>query len=399
MHGIDKNHPSAAWIQSLRQRFRVEAEMDRVLTRKLERRAGPPYKPVSLATMREGLTALLETQLDAPFVIDEVRWLSGGASKLQVAFSLDWEAPLIGRTRTAMVIRMEPAESIVESSRLREFEIIRAVADVVPVPKVYWLDQHGSYFPYPAIVYGFAEGVVKPSGIVANVSGLGINFGPDIRARLAPQFVAHLVALHDFDWRTASLDSLDVPRAGTTEAIDWNLAWWERVWEEDSNRDIPLLRLAAGWLRDNLPVADSISLLHGDYRAGNFLYTEHDVRISAWLDWELGRLGDFHEDVAYVTLPYLTHVAEDGVTVIANGMLPSETFYAAYERASGRVINRKTLQYYHLFHAFRAAVIVLASGYRASRNGKTHQDLLLNWIMGLGYVNLELIRKMLTEVD
>lgn len=397
MQVIDKNRPSAAWIASLRQRFRVETEVDRVLTRKLERRAGPPYAPVSLATMQDSLTTLLKAELDTPFCIDEVRWLSGGASKLQVAFSLDWQAPHGVRTRTAMVIRMEPAESIVESSRLREFEIIRAVADVVPVPKVYWLDQHGSYFPYPAIVYGFAEGVVKPSGIVANVSGLGINFGPDIRQRLAPQFVAHLAALHNFDWRTACLDSLDVPRAGSTEAMDWNLAWWERVWEEDSNRDIPLLRLAAGWLRDNLPVADSISLLHGDYRAGNFLYTEHDVRISAWLDWELGRLGDFHEDVAYVTLPYLTHVAEDGVTIIANGMMPIEAFYTAYEKASGRVINRQTLKYYHLFHAFRAAVIVLASGYRPARNGKTHQDLLLNWIMGLGYVNLELIRKMLNE--
>ena len=398
MLNIDKNRPSPAWIASLRQRFICEAEIDRVLTRKLERRAGPPYVPVSLATMRDCLAALLDTQLAAPFAIHEVRWLSGGASKLQVAFQLDWQAPDIGRTRTAMVIRMEPAESIVESSRLREFEIIGAVADILPVPAVYWLDQDGSFFPYPAIVYGFAAGVVKPSGIVANVSGLGINFGPTLRQQLAPQFVSHLATLHNWDWRQADLNSLDVPRAGSTAAIDWNLSWWERVWEEDSNRDVPLLRLAAGWLRDNLPVADSISLLHGDYRAGNFLYTEHDARISAWLDWELGHLGDFHEDVAYVTLPYLTHLAEDGATVIANGMMPTEAFYAAYEQASGRVIKRRTLQYYHLFHAFRAAVIVLASGYRPTRNGKTHQDLLLNWIMGLGYVNLELIRKMLEEV-
>ena len=248
MLNIDKNHPSAAWIASLRQRFRCEAEIDRVLTRKLERRAGPPYVPVSLATMRDCLAALLVTQLDAPFTIHEVRWLSGGASKLQVAFQLDWMAPGIGRTRTAMVIRMEPAESIVESSRLREFEIIRAVADILPVPTVYWLDQHGSFFPYPAIVYGFAEGVVKPSGILANVSGLGINFGPTLRQRLAPQFVSHLATLHNWDWRQAELNSLDVPRAGCTEAIAWNLSWWERVWEEDSNRDVPLLRLAAGWL-------------------------------------------------------------------------------------------------------------------------------------------------------
>ena len=39
-------------------------------------------------------------------------------------------------------------------------------------------------------------------------------------------------------------------------------------------------------------------------------------------------------------------LAEDGATVIANGMMPPEAFYAAYEQASGRVINRRTLQYY-----------------------------------------------------
>lgn len=398
MISIDKNRPSADWIASLRKRFGCEAEIDRVLTSKLERRAGPAYVPVSLDAMRASLTALLETRLTTPFTIRDVRWLSGGASKLQVAFELEWDAPDVGHTSTAMVIRMQPAESIVESSRLREYQIIRAVGEILPVPSVYWLDQHGGFFPYPTMVYGFAAGVVKPSGILANVSGLGINFGGEIRQRLAPQFVEHLATLHRWDWRHADLSSLDVPRAGSHQAIDWNLAWWERVWEEDSNRDIPLLRLAAGWLRDNLPVADRISLLHGDYRAGNFLYTEHDVRISAWLDWELGHLGDYHQDVAYVTLPYLSHRAEDGVTVIANGMMPTEAFYAAYEQASGLTLNRKTLQYYHLFHAFRAAVIVLASGYRPTRNGKTHQDLLLNWIMGLGYVNLELIRKMLEEV-
>ncbi|MGC4092019.1 MAG: phosphotransferase family protein [Polyangiaceae bacterium] len=210
-----------------------------------------------------------------------------------------------------------------------------------------------------------------------------------------PSSSNHLARLHSWDWRHGGLASLDVPAEGTTQALEWNLGWWNRVWEEDSHRDIPLLRLAAGWLRDHMPTVRKVVLNHGDYRAGNFLYAEDDERITAWLDWELGHLGDYHEDVAYVTLPYLTHVAEDGVTVIANGMLPVDAFYAAYERASGLTLDPETIEYYHIYHAYRAAVIVLATGYRASINGKTHQDLLLNWIMGLGYVNLELIRKML----
>lgn len=152
MLAVDKNHSSPQWIASLRQRYKCEREMDRVLTRKLERRAGPPYTPISLDTMGASLTRLLESELRTPFTIDKLRWLSGGASKLQVAFELDWQAPHSGRCVTQMLVRMEPAESIVESSRIREFQIIKAVADVLPVPTTYWLDGDGAFFPYPAIV-------------------------------------------------------------------------------------------------------------------------------------------------------------------------------------------------------------------------------------------------------
>lgn len=394
---IDKNNPSPEWIADLRQRYKTEAEIDRVLTRKLERRSGPGYSPVSLDTFTASLNALLHAELKDPFEIREVRWLSGGASKLQVAFKLDWNQPGVGRTLTPMVIRMEPAESIVETSRLREFQIIKAVGEILPVPPVYWIDAEAKYFPYPTIIYGFAEGVVKPSGISSNVSGLGINFGPELRKVLGKQFVEQLATLHTWDWSKSDLSSLDVPPLGKRTFAD-HLNWWRRVWEEDCNRDVPLLRFAADWLDENMPAAERLSLIHGDYRAGNFLFTEHDQRISAWLDWELGHLGDFHEDVAYITRPDLSHLAEDGKTVLFSGLMTDEAMYAAYEKASGLTINRKTIAYYHIFHMYRSAVITLASGYRPAVNGKTHQDILLSWISGFGYINLEMLRKMLEEV-
>jgi hypothetical protein len=37
---IDKDHPSSEWIEALRRRYPCEQEVDRVLTRKLARRAG-----------------------------------------------------------------------------------------------------------------------------------------------------------------------------------------------------------------------------------------------------------------------------------------------------------------------------------------------------------------------
>ena len=109
MKGIDKNRPSKEWIASLRQRLPCETELDRILTRKLLRRAGPPYQSVSLDTLIAGVDALLRTELHSDFSISAASWLSGGASKLQMAFSLTWHQPGVGHSTTRMVLRMEPS--------------------------------------------------------------------------------------------------------------------------------------------------------------------------------------------------------------------------------------------------------------------------------------------------
>jgi aminoglycoside phosphotransferase (APT) family kinase protein len=398
MKTIDKSHPTPEWIAQLRQRFPCETEIDRILTRKLKRRAGPPYTPVSLETLVKGTEALLGSELKDGFEITEAKWLSGGASKLQMSFRLKWNQPDVGLTTTLMVLRMEPSESLVETSRLREFQIIKAMEGTIPVPPAFWVDADGSYLPYPAIVYGFAAGVTKPTNVVSNVSGLGTDLGPILRPILAPQFVDCLARIHRFDWSRANLSAFDKPTPGTTEAAEWQLNYWERVLEEDINEDVPLMRMALSWLRNNMPVADHISVIHGDYRTGNFLYTEHDNRISCWLDWEMAHLGDRHEDIAWVHNVTYGHYAEDGKTFLICGMMPETEFCAAYEKASDLPIDRERLRYYKIKNAFQIATIALATPYRVAGGGKSHQDILVAWIMGAAYPILSDLRVLLEEV-
>ncbi|MBL6749513.1 MAG: phosphotransferase family protein [Nevskia sp.] len=397
MLAIDKQNPPREWIESLRRQFPCEREIDRVLQGKLARRGGPGYKPIALATLCSGLQALLRAELREPFEVLEPQWLAGGASKLQMAFKLSWQRPGAGRTVTPMVLRMEPAESIVETSRLREFQLIKAMQGVVPVPEAYWADPLGKYLPYPAIVYGFVDGAAKPKASVSNVTGLGINFGPAARGPLGRQYVEHLAAIHTFDWRGAELSAFDVPQSGA-QSVEWMLNWWARIWREDANEEIPLLRLAEAWLRRNAPPIDRLSLVHGDYRAGNFLYSEDDLRITAWLDWELAWIGDRHADLAYMSLHTLGHYSEDGGTYLQQGLMPMEAFLEAYEKCSGLPVDRAKFRYYRAFHAYRGAIIMIATGYRAARGAKTHQDLLLAWAMGLGYVLLDELREVLEQV-
>jgi aminoglycoside phosphotransferase (APT) family kinase protein len=394
---IDKQNPQLEWIESLRARFPCEAEVDRVLTRKMKRRSGPAYAPVSLETLTEGARQLIASQIDAPFQISEANWLSGGASKLQMRFKLAWNKTGAGETVTDMVLRMEPSESISETSRKGEFETIKALDGIIPVPPTYWVDHDASFLPYPAIIYGFAEGVTKPSKSTSNVTGVGTFFPPEMRAALGGQLIEHCATLHAFDWRTAALETYDVPK-GPYQAVEWQLNHWERVWEEDSNEDVPLMRLAMAWLRKNMPPVDTLSIIHGDFRAGNFLFTEDDLKISVWLDWEFGHLGDRHEDISWTVQPVFGQTAEDGKTLLVGGLTPLDEFYRLYEKASGLTVDPERMRYYGILNSYKAIAITLATGTRTARGSKTHQDILVAWLSGISYMLLDKLTTQLEEV-
>jgi aminoglycoside phosphotransferase (APT) family kinase protein len=116
------------------------------------------------------------------------------------------------------------------------------------------------------------------------------------------------------------------------------------------------------------------SLIHGDYRTGNFLYDEETNQITAWLDWELGHMGDRHEDLAWTMSRTFGIMDEDDKTFLIGGFLPRDEFLAAYEKASGLTINQKTLKFYDIFNTYKSANICLGTGGRvraAARRTRT----------------------------
>ena len=106
--GDPRQEPTPAFIEALRARFPTEREIDRVLTRKMRQRAGAPHVPVTLDQIVGCIEKLLAAKLDGPFAVRDPRWMTGGSSKLQIAFDLDRGGDVI-----PLVLRMSPAESIV----------------------------------------------------------------------------------------------------------------------------------------------------------------------------------------------------------------------------------------------------------------------------------------------
>ena len=393
-----RDHPSPSFIETMQARYPTEREFDLMLTTKQRHRSVPRYPNVELPEMRDRLDAFLRAHLESPFEISRVRWLAGGGSKIQVAFGLDWQDPEQGRAQTEMVVRMEPQESLSATSRRRESELLRAFVGTLPVPRVFWVDADGTWFPEPALIYAFADGVTKPSALVGRPSGVASDFGPRLRPILGEQFVDNLAAMHTFDFAGSELASFDVPRVGSTESALWQLNRARRLWDEDRGHDIPLLEVASSWLQRNLPELDHVSVLHGDYRAGNFLFEEETGRVTAILDWERGYLGDRHRDLAWTALTQFGHYAEDGRTLLVSGLVAREEFFARYEQRSGLPVNPRTLRFYEILNAFQLIASTLGSAHRVVRLGRSHQDVLLAWIEGVVYSIAEDLRVTLTEV-
>jgi len=393
---IEKDRPAADWVAMLRERYPVEPGVDRVLMRKLQRRPGPAYKAQTLDALVAGATALIRAEYAKEFEIGSARWLTGGASKLQLAFVLRWQ-PQGTPIETPMVLRMEPAASVCETSRLREHQLLQVFEPIVPVPKPYWVDADGKYLPYPALIYGFSPGVTKPSRTTSNVSGLGTNLGPQLRSRLAPQFIEQLARIHLHDIRDPRLSAFTVPPSPEMAAL-WAVNWWERVWLEDADEEVPLMRLAAAWMRTHLPQTDRLSIVHADYRTGNFLFDEDTARITAWLDWELGHIGDRHEDLAWSMSRAFGHYQEGGGEFLTCSLMGETEFIERYQAASGLTVDRGKLHFYRILSAYKAIAIVLGAGFRNAHNGKSHQDVLLVWLMGLSASLLDELRTLLDEV-
>ena len=115
-----------------------------------------------------------------------------------------------------------------------------------------------------------------------------------------------------------------------------------------------------GWLQDNVPDSDRLSLVHGAYRTGNLLIA--DDTVSAVLDWELQVIGDPMYDVSYV----LSELNREGTDLLSN-LVDRDLFFELYEHTSGITIDENACRYYDALYAMRSAAFWMsASGLYAS---------------------------------
>ena len=281
-----------------------------------------------------------------------------GFSQETFAFEIDDSG-----TRRHYVAKRAPVAGLLEPYDLEpEFRVLHALSDdPLPSPPTPWFATDPAILERPFYVMERLPGEVPIPGAGAEMMG---PFTAAERDALGPVVVDTLVALHSIDWQARGLAFLGDPGI---DAAAHELARWEDRISRSGLPVEPALAEALIWLRANCPPADSITLVHGDFRIGNFL-VERDgqhARLTGLLDWEMVHLGDPLEDVGWC----VCQLWRAG-TPLASGLMPPEEFAARYAERSGRAVDPDRVRFWEVFSCVKMIAIMM-TGLRAFREGRT----------------------------
>jgi aminoglycoside phosphotransferase (APT) family kinase protein len=151
----------------------------------------------------------------------------------------------------------------------------------------------------------------------------------------------------------------------------------ERLLHANQAAAMPITRAALRHLHRTIPPAPrKLSIVHGDYRIGNYLFDASGV--TGVIDWEMVHKGDALEDMAWAMLPNWQYASRPGLTA---GFLTREEVIAAWERTSGLEVDGDALDWWILFCHVKALSIWVTSRHMFA-SGKTRE--IMMGMVGVG---------------
>ncbi|GMV42109.1 MAG: acyl-CoA dehydrogenase [Myxococcales bacterium] len=268
-----------------------------------------------MGELRERIAAHLAAATGEDVEVTAVAPLAGGACQDNLRVDA-----LIGGQARRLVLRSDTARPLPGSiDRATEAAVIgAAVAAGVRTPAARWVGRDLVRPGATAYFMDWVSGEAIGRKIVRNHELVGA------RAVLPWQLAGNLAQVHSIGASELG-DVLPVP----ADPVAGALAFVRAMLDEMAPR--PALELAVRWLGEHPPESREVTLVHGDFRTGNFLVTPEGL--SGILDWEFAHLGCPAEDLAWLCVrDWRFGVLRKPV----GGFGERAPFLAAYEAASGR---------------------------------------------------------------
>ncbi|WP_308014821.1 phosphotransferase [Nocardia coffeae] len=289
-------------------------------------------------TLAEGVGEVLRAATGRTIGEVILRRFTGGASKQVYAVEARDDA---GETVRAVLRRDPPGHG--DAARMRaEAACLRAAAAAgVPVPAVLAAANTAPGIDAPYLLMEMVEGESIPRKLHRDPE-----FAP-VRDRLAADLGRVLGLIHRTPLDT--LDTLDdEDPLDTIEQIYRGL---------DEPR--PAVEMGLRWLREHRPPPRRKTLVHGDFRLGNFLIASDGVR--AVLDWELAHRGDPVEDLGWLCV----RAWRFGAPAPVGGLGTREQLLDGYAQTTG---TRPAPEELHWWETFGTLKWLVLSRFQAERH-------------------------------
>ena len=280
------------------------------------------------AELAPKLAGVLETAFGASTTIDNLRALTGGASRTTWAF----EAVASGQRRS-LILRTGPPDDVHAGMELEARAQAAAAAAGAPVPHILVADDSVGALGNPFLICDEIKGETIVRRIQRQLDAAG-------RARLLLQCAQALAAIHRADTNLSGVDREDqlAEWRGRLDAMGDTTATFE--W-------------AFRWLAAHRPAPSPPRLVHGDYRMGNLIVD--GSKLAAVLDWELVHIGEVYEDLAWFCIRAWRFGAP--ADRVSGGLGSVEDFLCAYEQAGGATVDRVAFHWWLVLATLRWGVI------------------------------------------
>lgn len=256
----------------------------------------------------------------------------------------------------------------VSLDRSAEFAVLEAAdAAGVKVAKPIVRGADATVIGAPFLVQAFVPGIAQGRRIVRDPAI--DRDGP----RLADALGAELANVHRLTPETApSLSALPLPLKPPAKV----LVQQYRSCLDTASEPRPALEYILSWLERHAPERRPLTLVHGDYRTGNYLVS--DGALAAILDWEFAHWGDCHEDIGWFCASCWRFGADSKE---AGGIADRAAFYAGYNRAAAEPLDARAIPYWEVMALAKWATIAVLQGDRYRTGGETAIELVLTGLM------------------
>lgn len=309
----------------------------------------PLFDPAA-PELPERLQSWLSQRWGKPVQVTGLSRFPAGMSWVTIGFS----AASPGEPPLDLILRVgDPGGLFSPYSAKPEYEALAALSRVpgLPIPQVYEHSDDVGILGAPFLITQRVPGDTPTPWSGADARGEAAN------QSLGRDFADALGAIHAFDWTGTPLaawaDGPDGVINEKTTALHETRYWTQHARLGDGPTP-PQMHYAMRWLEAHAPEAERITIVHGDYRVGNFL--QQDGRITAILDWELVHLGDPHADLAWAGLR--TFAA--GTTRVG-GLIDREDFYHRWQERTGLHVRAEVVRYYEVMVQFKMAAMLMGA--------------------------------------